>query len=97
MSTSLNVASVFHLINSQLLHMTRATTHLVRTVDQNLASFRTLHALDLLAPNTQNSDVQEWLAFCKRVPLYLKTLYPGHHATAAGTLEINIALCSGRV
>lgn len=50
MSTSLNVASIFHLINLQLLHMTRATTHSVGVVHQNLAGFCSFHALDLLAP-----------------------------------------------
>jgi len=39
MSTCLNVASVFHLINLEFLRMTRATSHLVRVVDQDLAGF----------------------------------------------------------
>lgn len=50
MSTSLNVASVFHLISAELLLMTRATSHLVRLVVENPAGFRTFHALDLLVP-----------------------------------------------
>ena len=41
----------------ELLHMTRATRHLVRVVDQSLAVFRTFHALDSLAPYTQHTDV----------------------------------------
>lgn len=58
MSTSLNVTSIFHLINLQLLHMTRATTHLVGVVQQNLAGFCSFHAIDSLAPYAQNLDVQ---------------------------------------